>query len=424
MSSTRKDLAQSKAEVLQQVASSSEGVRATIMKSIDDIHHAIQASTVDVHAALELESSKIGTSLQNVAGMVEDSRNKTLMESKATEKLIATTSELLRLGIDAQQTVLKTSVTGLLLEQRHRIDSVHRDLQRAHSQQLSATSRQLRESKRQGHQLNRICGTLMHMASIDVRESANGITEIVGLNMEELLLPLLLVKSQVAKIIPSLIREGQLILSTEELRWLQGELAALIREAKSSQYGSTEMNARDHHNPKREKKTSSHRSLSADTGSRHVSSSMLNTKDSRTVHSFSTPAGTVCLTMTRKVGQCAHDGSRSTDVMTTVQFAFIPRLELCDVGFTAFFSRQEETTIRHRQWRGYKILPANSEVFEIIRNDDAQALQDMIRQRKIFPSDCTTRGQSLAHVSCTIVSPLSFAKTLPDGHDDWELESV
>lgn len=299
-------------------------------------------------------------------------------------------------SLDNMQDIVQMQTADSRAQHRQGLASIHKGFQRNRLRQSVAMNQQLREIKRHGRQLKQIHQTVM--SSMTIIESTNNSIQFVGFNTEELLLPLLLVKSQLAKIIPTLSQLNKISISSAELHWLREALNGLIADASFSLHHGDKktfiLRSRASPSPRRQVHTSiGHEDAATlSSASRHVWGD---------AHALETAIGTLVVNVHRSNGPI---------MTTTINFAFTPRLEVCNTGFHTLFMQQPYMPRALKQLHVYRVLSHEHKVFDIIENEDTLALQDLLRRQDVSLFDCSTEGLSLALVSLSYLLKILWNK--------------
>lgn len=314
------------------------------------------------------------------------------------------------------QVLLRNQLSLVRSDNRHANDKLFQRIARSDSVIVDALDSH-------SQKLDQIHETVMRMASITIKETSDNTIELFGTNSEDLLLPLLLVKSQLSKIIPILSRGGKTKLSSSELKWLQDELNCMVSDASTGSCRSFSTSS-----PPRYSSIASFDRLGqvnmagrgekpailSDSSDPDVAKSDVSTQHkSQETHSFDTPVGTLCLKYDRDP---AHTTLNSpSEKTTTIRFAFIPRLEVQDIGFISLITRQENNMPISRQLRTYRVLRRRTDVMNLIREDDVRSLQAALSRREITPFDCNKYGEPLALLALRANSKRVFNLLLNEG---------
>lgn len=401
ISAAREDVGKASDRVLQHVDVSGEAIKAAITTSSVDAETKIQAtlkvledevttSASALQGTMQFEGTAIRHDLHDVATAVNNSVTLTSANIETTRSLVTERSQSLTLKLDAAHDSIQRRIATSSSQQRQGFVSIHKGLNRNHTTQSTAMGRQLRETHRQGLRLKQMQETVMQMASITIAESTDNGFQLSGVDAEKLMFPLTLIKSQLTRLVPMLTNIESIGLSAAEFGWVQQEFHALLAQASLSQHhsakrasGSFAQNP-DFHRQSYRPSSKSTRGESMNRPSQCDHPPPIPRFD--TIYSLDTPFGTLCLSIDRSNGQ---GNIEKTESVTTIRFAFLPRLELCSIGFTTLFTQQQSAPPFSRYIHVYNVVPKdlNYDVLAIIKSDNVLAMQDLLSWRKLSPSD-------------------------------------
>ena len=239
-----------------------------------------------------------------------------------------------------------------------------------------------------------------------------------GKGLENVALPLMLIRSELVRAIGTLTRKGRMKISPSEASWIQEELENLLahcheyaaraaRERKArhrflagSHRKSVSIARRQTSDINRPWKFST-LSKPATVQSHCLSSNLAGGIPFHSTYKSRTAAGILLVQIS--VSYAGSDSTNGESKSLDICFSFMPRV---GISTTAIFSRlrqQQEaasTTPRITRFvRALNIIPDSSEVFRYTRNNDVKALQKLFAEKKASPYDYNERGQSLLHVS-------------------------
>lgn len=289
-------------------------------------------------------------------------------------------------SLHSMQNALQHQIADLNTQHRQGLASIDNGLQLNHIRQSVAMSQQLREIKRHSRQLKQIHQTVI--STMTITEPMTDSIRIEGFNIEELLLPLLLVKSQLAKVIPTLSQNNKIPMSSLELHCLGEALDDLIADASLSQCHADRIASFPCSSRLTLKRTRMH-------GSGNLGHAATSSSDSRRVWGDTHTMKTTIVTMVLDIHRSNDPISGTT---LTTEFAFTPQIHICNTGFNTVFMQQPNISSALKQLHVYRVLPHDHKVFGIIRNEDLVALQDLLFHHGISLLDCNEKGQSLALV--------------------------
>lgn len=301
------------------------------------------------------------------------------------------------------------------------LSSVKKNLARGRREQGALLRQQKASNSKILNRLDDVCSTLtQHVATISLRETVNNEIFFEGENLDKMILPLMLMQTDLAKAVRTLVTEGAIKISRSEARWIEKEFQNLLVHGHEA--AALALRSRDFKIcTRRARQPGSVRTTKAAlSASFHAASSTSNSRNQNLhrastskLHSaphfkrrdqFYTAAGILVLE-TGTHDEEVHLADRSSSSSLAFRISFLPKLSLSTVGVTAAFSKQFGTGVEHKITRlvkTYNVIPSGSKAIICASENDVVGLQKLFASGKASPYDCDEGGVSLLHVSKSI----------------------
>lgn len=221
-----------------------------------------------------------------------------------------------------------------------------------------------------------------------------------GEHLQSIVLPLLLMKSDLARATQTLMSEGSMKLSASETQWIQGEFENLLsRGHQAALVASKSSIARPGMGP-----PSSHSEQSTmHQGKQPVQGTAKQSFRCTHWRKLYTEVGTLVVAGGR---EDRPDSPNQTSSKFDYQVHFLPKVGLRSASLSVFLSKLSrlsgEPEIR-RLIRTYNTIPKNSRAIEYAKADDFRGLEMLFNTGKASVNDVDENGMSLVMVSPKII---------------------
>jgi len=317
----------------------------------------------------------------------------------------------------AKLKVINTAIDGYAGIVNRRLSAVNKGLAGCRKDQGALIRHQKTSASKLRTQLDTVCSTLtQQIATIGLRETEHNDIVFEGENLDAIALPLMLMQTDLAKAIRTLVTEGAVKISLSEARWVQEEMEKLlICGHESAALAARNRSSKAHTRPTKPfteafpTRTTSSRTVSSKNSCRiqnnlDVLVSKFKTANSfQQRHRFQTAAGILVI----EAG--AHDALNQThdqhsSSLIAFRISFLPKLDLSSVNITTSLFKHlgvgmdMEPQIARVLWT-YNTIHRRSRAIVCAQSNDVVGLQKLFEAGEASPYDCDEDGVSLLMVS-------------------------
>ncbi|ERF76472.1 hypothetical protein EPUS_06134 [Endocarpon pusillum Z07020] len=374
-----------------------------IREDIADAHASTKANYSDLRQNVTVSSHTIEQGVQQVSAAIQSSKQANSASFLTVEKSLASGhAELsgINVAIDDRAKIINQSLS-----------SVKKSLTHGRREQGALVRQHKISTSKLMTRLDDVCSSLtQQITTISLTETEDNEIFFEGENLGAIVLPLLLMQTDLSKAIRNLMTEGSIKISRAEARWVEEEfekllvygheaaaLAARSRRCKVCKRAAHHLGSAPATRTTSSKASSS-RSKSRNQNQHHILSSKLQRAHRfQRRHQIHTAAGILVLETSvhdegaRRVGQ-------SSSSLLALRLSFFPKLNLSSVGVTAAFFKQFGTGMEPKIMRlvqTYNTVPTTSEAFICAKENDVMGLQKLFAAGEASPYDCDEYGWSL-----------------------------
>lgn len=380
-----------------------------VREDVADTHASANSTISDLQQNVAASSQTMEQGVQQVSAAIQSSKQANSASFLRVEKSLASGhAELsgINIAIDDRAKIIKQNLS-----------SVKKSLTRGRREQGALVRRQKASTSKLMTRLDDICSTLAQQtANISLTETEDNGIFFEGKNLDAIVLPLMLMQTDLSKAILNLMTERSIKISRSEARWVEEEFEKLLVHgheaaalAARSRYSEARTRGAHHLSSALTTWTTSSKPASSKSNSRnqiqHRESWCTLQKAHRFQqrHQIHTAAGILVLDLDNG----AHDEGvrgfdQSSPSLLGFRISFLPKLNLSSVGVTAAFFKQFETTIEPKITRLvqiYNTVPRTSQAFLFAEKNDVKGLQKLFAAGEASPYDCYESGNSLLDVS-------------------------
>jgi hypothetical protein len=312
---------------------------------------------------------------------------------------------------------INTAIDGHAGIVNRRLSAVNKGLVGCRREQGALIRHQKTSTSKLQTQLDAVCSTLtQQIATVGLRETEHNDIVFEGENLDAVALPLMLMQTDLAKAIRTLVAEGAVKVSLSEARWIQEEIENLL----ICGHESAALAARSRLSKVHARAT---KPFAEAFPTRTTSSSTLSSKNSRRIqnqlnalmskfktanrfqqrHRFHTATGMLVI----EAG--AHDAldethDQQSSSLLVFRISFFPKLDLSSVSMIASLYKHlgmgmdTEPKIARVVWT-YNTIHRSSRAITCAKTNDVVGLQKLFEAGKASPYDCDEDGISLLMVS-------------------------